>query len=59
MLVGIPLMLVVVGEGFGVGVGLTRLVKLAVGVTDPVAFIVVVVVVVFAVLVEAVAEAFC
>jgi hypothetical protein len=58
MLVGIPLMLVGVGEGLGVGVGLTRLVKLAVGVTDPVAFIVVVVVV-FAVLVEAVAEVFC
>ena len=52
-------MLVGVGERFGVGVGLMRLVKLAVGVTDPVAFIVVVVVVVFAVLVEAVAEAFC
>jgi len=51
-------MLVGVGEGLGVGVGLTRLVKLAVGVTDPVAFIVVVVVV-FAVLVEAVAEVFC
>ena len=40
-----------------VGVGLMRLVKLAVFVTDPVAFIVVVVAVV-AVLVEAVAEAF-
>ena len=48
-----------VGVGLGVGVELTRLVELAAGVTEPVAFAVIVVVVVFVVLVEAIAETFC
>jgi hypothetical protein len=47
-----------VGVGLGVGVELTRLVELAVGVTEPVAFAVIVVVVVFVVLLEAVVGAF-
>ena len=51
--------MMLVGVGLGVGVELTRLVELAVGVNDPVTFVVVVVVVVFVVLVEAVAETFC